>query len=81
MIAASTLTWINLPYQVLFIMLSLSLGFSFHKCHIALESYISWLLLTMLIIELSTQYALYIQSFSQTFTAREKYSREVHGLL
>ena len=35
----------------------------------------------MLFVELLTQYALYIRSFSQTFTAREKYQREVQGLL
>ena len=46
-----------------------------------MQRFMSWLLLTMLITELVTQYLLYINSFSQNYTAKDKYSREVKGLL
>ena len=41
----------------------------------------SWLLLAMLLLELVMQYVLYINSFSKIYTARDKYAREVQGLL
>lgn len=41
----------------------------------------SWLLLGLLIIELITQYIMYIHSFAQIFSAKDKYVREVQGLL
>ena len=80
-IAASALTWVNLPYQVLFVFHAFCLGFDFSSRLLTLQRVMSWLLLAMLFVELLTQYALYIRSFSQTFTAREKYQREVQGLL
>lgn len=80
-IAASALTWVNLPYQVLFVFHAFCLGFDFSSRVLTLQRVMSWLLLAMLFVELLTQYALYIRSFSQTFTAREKYQREVQGLL
>lgn len=80
-ISAATLTWANLPYQVLFLFQSFLKGFSFNKSQIAVQRFVSWLLLALLICEVTTQYALYITTLSKNFTAREKYIREVQGLL
>lgn len=80
-VSAATLSWINLPYQLLFIMHSFLKGFSFNKCHTVVQRFMSWLLLAMLLSELVMQYVLYINTFSKIYTARDKYAREVHGLL
>lgn len=80
-IAASTLTWINVPYQVIFLFHAFFVGFNFTSWHRTVQRYASWVLLTVLIVELVLQYAIFIRSFSQKFTTKQKYVREVQGLL
>lgn len=80
-IAASTLTWLNLPYQIIFLLHAFLEGFRFLRSQISLQRFLSWVLLFTLIAELLVQYSLYIRSFSQSFNAKQKYQREVVGLL
>ena len=80
-VSASTLTWINVPYQVLFLLQVILVGLNLRQTQASLARILSATLLILLVTETLVQYAWYIWSFSQTFSARDKYRREVIGLL
>ena len=80
-VSASTITVLNAPYQLLFIVQAFLNGLNWHNSLLVYQRYLSKFLTLLLVAELLGQYSLYIYSFSQEYTMREKYQREVTGLL
>ena len=54
MISAATLSWVNLPYQVLFLLQAFLVGFSFHKVFVGVQRVFLWTLLVLVIVETLT---------------------------
>ena len=80
-VSAATMTLANAPYQLLFIAQALLTGLNWEGALLQYQRYLSKLLTFLLVAELTGQYALYIYSFSEEYTMRQKYQREVAGLL
>ena len=80
-IASATLTWLNLPYQAIFLLEAFLVGFSFNDTLKTLQRLLSWALILLLMGETLTQYALYIYSLTVELEPQQKYEKEVQGLL
>lgn len=66
---------------MIFLFHAFFVGFNYTGWHRSVQKYASWVLLIILIVELVLQYTIFIRSFSKTFTSKQKYIREVQGLL
>ena len=80
-VSAATMTLANAPYQLMFLVQAFLNGLNWDNSLLVYQRYLSKLLIILLVIELVGQYTLYIYSFSESYTMRQKYQREVAGYL
>ena len=80
-IAAANLSWINAVYQIIFMIAAILVGMNMRTWSIEYTSLMNSVLIAILLTDLTFQYGYFIYGFNLQLSAKQKYSKELIGLL